>query len=60
MAALPPGSYLAVYDGADTDPAYLEAIRRFNDGSGAVPYTRVARGRSAATSTAGDRAARRG
>jgi hypothetical protein len=39
MAALPPGSYLAVYDGADTDPAYLEAIRRFNDGSGAVPYT---------------------
>lgn len=38
MAALPPGSYLAVYDGADTDPAYVEAIRRFND-SGAVPYT---------------------
>ena len=39
MAALPPGSYLAVNDGADTDPAYLEAIRRFNEGSGAVPYT---------------------
>jgi hypothetical protein len=38
MAALPPGSYLAVYDGADTDPAYVESIRRFNDGSGAVPY----------------------
>ncbi len=39
MAALPPGSYLAVYDGADTDPAYVEAIRRYNGGSGAVPYT---------------------
>jgi S-adenosyl methyltransferase len=39
MAALPPGSYLAVYDGADTDPAYVEAIRRYNDSSGAVPYT---------------------
>jgi hypothetical protein len=39
MAALPPGSYLAVYDGADTDPAYVEAIRRFNEGSAAVPYT---------------------
>ncbi len=39
MAALPPGSYLAVYDGADTDPAYVEAIERFNQGSGAVPYT---------------------
>jgi hypothetical protein len=39
MAALPSGSYLAVYDGADTDPAYAEAIRRYNAGSGAVPYT---------------------
>jgi S-adenosyl methyltransferase len=39
MAALPTGSYLAVYDGADTDPAYVEAIRRYNDGSGAIPYT---------------------
>jgi hypothetical protein len=39
MAALPSGSYLAVYDGADTDPAYMEAIRRYNDGSGAIPYT---------------------
>jgi hypothetical protein len=38
MAALPAGSYLAVYDGADTDPDYVEAIRRFNQ-SGAVPYT---------------------
>jgi hypothetical protein len=39
MAALPPGSYLAVYDGANTDPAYVEAIRRYNEGSGAIPYT---------------------
>ena len=38
LAALPPGSYLALYDGADTDQAYVEAIRRFNR-SGAVPYT---------------------
>ena len=38
LAALPPGSYLALYDGADTDQAYVEAIRRFNQ-SGAVPYT---------------------
>jgi S-adenosyl methyltransferase len=39
MAALPSGSYLAVYDGADTDPAYVEAIRGYNAGSAAVPYT---------------------
>ncbi|WP_131743157.1 SAM-dependent methyltransferase [Actinomadura roseirufa] len=39
MAALPPGSYLAVYDGSDTDSAYVEAISRYNAGSGAVPYT---------------------
>jgi hypothetical protein len=39
MAALPPGSYLALYDGADTDPAYVEAIGRYNDGSDAVPCT---------------------
>ncbi|HEY6495618.1 MAG TPA: SAM-dependent methyltransferase, partial [Trebonia sp.] len=39
MAALPSGSYLALYDGADTDPEYVEAIGRFNSGSGAVPYT---------------------
>ena len=39
LAALPSGSYLAVYDGADIDPAYVEAIRRYNAGSGAVPYT---------------------
>ncbi|TDC85589.1 SAM-dependent methyltransferase [Actinomadura sp. 7K507] len=39
MAALPSGSYLAVYDGTDADPAYVEAIRAYNAGSGAVPYT---------------------
>ncbi|MEY9895432.1 O-methyltransferase involved in polyketide biosynthesis [Catenulispora sp. MAP5-51] len=39
MAALPPGSLLALYDGSDTDPAYVEAIQGFNKASGAVPYT---------------------
>ncbi|WP_370024728.1 SAM-dependent methyltransferase [Planotetraspora sp. GP83] len=39
MAALPSGSYLALYDGTDTDPAYVEAIGRYNAGSGATPYT---------------------
>jgi S-adenosyl methyltransferase len=39
LAALPSGSYLSVYDGADTDPDYVEAISRYNSGSGAVPYT---------------------
>ncbi|MGP4030427.1 SAM-dependent methyltransferase [Actinomadura sp. 3N407] len=39
MAALPSGSYLAVYDGTDTDPAYVEAIRAHNASSGAVSYT---------------------
>ncbi|WP_067465239.1 SAM-dependent methyltransferase [Actinomadura macra] len=39
MAALPEGSYLAIYDGTDTDPAYMEAIRAYNAGSGAVSYT---------------------
>lgn len=38
MAALPSGSYLAVYDGTDTDPAYVEAIRRHNAGKPAAPY----------------------
>ncbi|HEX6470430.1 MAG TPA: SAM-dependent methyltransferase [Streptosporangiaceae bacterium] len=37
--ALPAGSYVAVYDGSDTDPAYVEAIARYNAGSRAVPYT---------------------
>jgi hypothetical protein len=37
LAALPPGSYLAVRDGTDTDPAYREAIRGYN-ATGAVPY----------------------
>ncbi|WP_405148663.1 SAM-dependent methyltransferase [Sphaerisporangium sp. NBC_01403] len=39
MSALPSGSYLALYDGADTDPAYVQAMRRHNSGSGVVPYT---------------------
>ncbi|MEW2222543.1 SAM-dependent methyltransferase [Streptomyces sp. NPDC006990] len=39
LDALPPGSYLGYNDGSTTDPAYVEAIRRFNAGSGAVPYT---------------------
>ncbi|GAA2624360.1 SAM-dependent methyltransferase [Actinomadura fulvescens] len=38
MAQLPPGSYLALYDGTDTDPAYVEALRRYNARSGVVPY----------------------
>ncbi|NDU71460.1 SAM-dependent methyltransferase [Actinomadura sp. DSM 109109] len=39
MAGLPSGSYLALYDGTDSDPAYAEAIRSHNTASGAVPYT---------------------
>ncbi|MFI6943652.1 SAM-dependent methyltransferase [Streptomyces sp. NPDC050418] len=39
MSALPSGSYLALYDGSDADPAYVEAIARHNANSGAVPYT---------------------
>ncbi|MGW0808632.1 SAM-dependent methyltransferase [Nonomuraea sp. NPDC002799] len=39
MAALPPGSYLALYDGCDIDRAYVTAIRSYNSASGAVPYT---------------------
>ncbi|GAA1755649.1 SAM-dependent methyltransferase [Streptomonospora arabica] len=35
--ALPSGSYLAVYDGTDTSPAYNEAVARGNE-QGAVPY----------------------
>ncbi|MBB6394149.1 trans-aconitate methyltransferase [Actinomadura coerulea] len=38
MAALPSGSYLAVYDGTDSDPAYTAAIRTYNSASGAVSY----------------------
>jgi hypothetical protein len=37
MAGLPPGSYLAVRDGTTTDPAYANALARYNE-SGAVPY----------------------
>jgi hypothetical protein len=39
MAALPSGSYLALYDGSDTDPVYVKSIGGYNKGSGAVPYT---------------------
>ncbi|TDD64914.1 SAM-dependent methyltransferase [Actinomadura rubrisoli] len=35
--ALPSGSYLAVYDGTNTDLAYVEAIRLYNEG-GSAPY----------------------
>ncbi|GII96127.1 SAM-dependent methyltransferase [Sinosporangium siamense] len=38
MDALPPGSYLALYDGTDTDPAYVAALERHNARSGVVPY----------------------
>lgn len=37
LAGLPSGSYLCLSEGADTDPTYSEAQRRYNE-SGAVPY----------------------
>jgi hypothetical protein len=37
VAALPPGSYMVHYDSTDTNPAYVDAIRQYNE-SGAVPY----------------------
>jgi len=37
LAALPSGSYLALYDGTDTDKAGVETQDRYNQ-SGAVPY----------------------
>ncbi|RCG19160.1 SAM-dependent methyltransferase [Sphaerisporangium album] len=39
MDALPSGSYLALYDGTDTDPAYVQALRSHNARSGVIPYT---------------------
>jgi hypothetical protein len=36
-AALPSGGHLTVYDGTNTDPAHVNAIRQYND-SGADPY----------------------
>ncbi|GAA2723953.1 SAM-dependent methyltransferase [Actinocorallia aurantiaca] len=39
VAELPPGSYVALYDGSDTDPAYVESIRRHNANRPAAPYT---------------------
>jgi SAM-dependent methyltransferase len=35
--ALPPGGYLAIYEAANTSPAYNEAIRIYNE-TGAAPY----------------------
>ncbi|WP_308198494.1 SAM-dependent methyltransferase [Actinomadura terrae] len=35
--ALPPGSWLALYDGTATDPAYAKATRLYNRG-GSAPY----------------------
>ncbi|MGH4022793.1 MAG: SAM-dependent methyltransferase [Pseudonocardiaceae bacterium] len=37
MAAVPSGSYLALYDGTDIGEAYIEAIARYSE-TGAVPY----------------------
>ncbi|GLZ12046.1 hypothetical protein Acsp04_22810 [Actinomadura sp. NBRC 104425] len=37
MDALPPGSYLAINDSTDTNPANVEATRRYNEG-GSAPY----------------------
>lgn len=39
VEALPPGSYLALNDGADIDPAYVAALRPRNTKSGVAPYT---------------------
>jgi S-adenosyl methyltransferase len=38
LEPLPSGSYLAIYDSTDTDPAYLKAQARYAR-SGGVPYT---------------------
>lgn len=38
MSALPSGSYLALYDGTDTDPAGTDAVQQYNRTS-PVPYT---------------------
>jgi hypothetical protein len=37
LAGLPPGSYFALYDGANTNEAFNQAQQGYND-SGAVPY----------------------
>ena len=37
LAGLPPGSYFALYDGADTSEAFSKAQQGYND-SGAAPY----------------------
>ncbi|GAB2804514.1 SAM-dependent methyltransferase [Streptomyces daliensis] len=38
MEPLPPGSFLVVRDGTDTDPDYAAALEWYNANSGAVPY----------------------
>ena len=38
LEAIPSGGYLALYDGTNTDPAYVQALTGYNRG-GAVPYT---------------------
>ncbi|MGH3905816.1 MAG: SAM-dependent methyltransferase [Pseudonocardiaceae bacterium] len=37
MAAVPPGSYLALSDGTDTSAAFIDAIKKYAE-TGAVPY----------------------
>lgn len=37
VEAVPSGSYLALYDGTNTDPAYVQALGGYNKGGG-VPY----------------------
>jgi hypothetical protein len=37
LSPLPSGSYLALYDGTDTDPVYVTATSTYNE-SGGVPY----------------------
>ncbi|MEU4828530.1 SAM-dependent methyltransferase [Actinomadura sp. NPDC023710] len=37
LEALPPGSFLALYDGTDTDPAFIDAQRSYA-ATGAAPY----------------------
>jgi hypothetical protein len=37
MAAVPSGSYLALYDSIDTNPAQIEALKKYAE-TGAVPY----------------------
>jgi hypothetical protein len=38
LDAMPSGSYLALYDGTDTDKVYVNATNGYNQQSGGVPY----------------------